>query len=237
MFEKHAVKISYGNEQLAKDNYESFKKLGQPIIPIHAIHNNKTATKLPANDMGDLSPTLLPSKGAKVMLTKNLWTDAGLCNGSMGTVKDIIYKDGDSPPALQLQIVVQSDNNYIGPSCCDDTSNCVPIPPVTSISDSLGSSYERQQYPLRLSWSITIDKSQGLTLNKAWIDLGKSEKVAGPAYVALSRVHKLDDLVIEPMTFERLKSITKLSNFKYRFQEEVSLTNTAERTMSRINRN
>ena len=158
-FEKHAVKISYGNQQVAKDNYECLKKLGQPIIPIDAKHNNKTAAKLPADDMGALCSKLLLSKHAKVMLTRNLWTEAGLCNGSMGIVKDIIYEDVDSPPALPIAIVVQFDENYTGPSCCSNVPNCVPIPPVISTSDSLRSCYERQQFPLRLSWSITIHKS------------------------------------------------------------------------------
>lgn len=41
------------------------------------------------------------------------------------------------------------------------------------------------------------------------IDLGHSEKVAGLTYVALSRVRKLSDLVIEPMTFDRLCLLQK----------------------------
>ena len=37
--------------------------------------------------------------------------------------------------------------------------------------------HERQQLPL--AWALTIHKSQGLTLPKAWIDIGKSERTAG----------------------------------------------------------
>ena len=31
------------------------------------------------------------------MLTRNLWTEKGLCNGSMGVVKDIIYQEENCP--------------------------------------------------------------------------------------------------------------------------------------------
>ena len=53
---------------------------------------------------------------------------------------------------------------------------------------------------------MTIHKSQGLTLKKAWVDLGTSERTVGMTYVALSRVKKLEDLIVEPMTLERLQA-------------------------------
>ena len=95
---------------------------------------------------------------------------------------------------------------------------------MTSTSDSLRSGYERQQSPLRLSWFITIHKSQGLTLTKAWIDLGPTEKAAALAYVALSRVRSLQDVVVEPMTLERLHAIINCVNYKYRIKGEERLS-------------
>ena len=98
-----------------------------------------------------------------------------------------------------------------------------------------GSAYERQQLPLHLSWSMTIHKSQGLTHPRAWIDLGKTEKAAGITSVALSRVRNLKDLILKPMTFERLSAIKKCYNYKYKVKEEERLQALAELTMNRYN--
>ena len=76
-----------------------------------------------------------------------------------------------------------------------------------------GEKLERQQFPLKLAWAITIHKAQGLTLNDVWLYLGPSEKAAGLTYVALTRVRTLiSNLVIEPMSYERLGSLKKTSN-------------------------
>lgn len=110
--------------------------------------------------------------------------------------------------------------------------NCVPICPITVTSQTLDGVHERQQLPLKLAWAMTIHKSQGLTLPKAWIDIGKTEKKTGISYVAISRVRSLSSCIIEPMTFERLTSLKKSTNLKYRLEEESRLDQLALNCLS-----
>ena len=234
-FQESAVRLSFGNEKVAKDNFIRLKQLGENIFEIKANHSNPAAKQLSAEEMGGLEPTIYLSKKARVMLTRNLWTKAGLCNGAMGTVHHIIFPENHTPSMLPIAIIVQfDDSDYIGPSFCKDLPNCVPIYPVTSFSSN---GLERQQFPLKLAWSITIHKSQGLTLKNCWIDLGPSEKVAGLTYVALSRVRRLSNLVIEPMSYDRLHSIKKTSNYKYRLLEETRLNTLAQKTFEKYRDN
>ena len=52
------------------------------------------------------------------------------------------------------------------------------------------------QIPLILAWGLTIHKAQGLTLEKAIIDVGEDIFEAGQMYVALSRLKSLDGLYL-----------------------------------------
>ena len=84
---------------------------------------------------------------------------------------------------------------------------------------------------------MTIHKSQGQTLPKGVVDLGKGEKVAGCTFVATSRVRSISDIVFEPMTFDRLRAIGRNKNMQKRIEEEQRLMFLSEQTWQKYSEN
>ena len=85
------------------------------------------------------------------MLIANLWVEAGLVNGAVGTVTSICYENA-SPPDLPLAVMVKFDN-YSGPTLPDQT---VPITPIRRSWSTSASNCSRLQLPLKLAWAVTI---------------------------------------------------------------------------------
>ncbi|CAB4020199.1 Hypothetical predicted protein [Paramuricea clavata] len=226
-----STRLFYSNEQVGNYNHEQLTKLEHPIAHINARHSSALAKKISSDDMSGLEPVVFLAKGARVMLTMNLWSCVGLCNGATGTIVDIIYQNNHQPPDLPIAVIVEFEN-YRGPVFNESQPLCIPIYPITVTSQTEIGFHERQQLPLRLAWALTIHKSQGLTLSKAWIDIGKSERTAGVSYVAISRVKSLASCVIEPMTYERLTSLKSSANLQYRLEEENRLDQLAQTTNS-----
>ena len=52
------------------------------------------------------------------------------------------------------------------------------------------------------------------------VDLGKAERAAGSSFVAISRVRSLQNLVLQPMSFQRLQAIGKSKQLQERREED-----------------
>jgi ATP-dependent DNA helicase PIF1 len=90
--------------------------------------------------------------------------------------------------------------SYTGPTewYTHDGTPLVPITPVQITWDSADGEASRTQMPFKPAYRITMHKSQGLTLDKIVLDLGKSEFSPGLSFVGLSRVRTLDSVVLLP---------------------------------------
>lgn len=126
-----------------------------------------------------LAPSELKLKvGAQVMLLANIDTERGLANGSIGIVTG--FCGGERQPIVEF---ANGEELF-----CEQHK--------WEIKDGNRVVAFRLQYPLRLSWAITVHKSQGATLDRAQLFLAKCFEYA-QAYVALSRVRTVEGLFIE----------------------------------------
>ena len=79
----------------------------------------------------------------------------------------------------------------------------------------------RQQFPITIDYSITIHKSQGLTLHNVVTDIGNSIFTCGQSYVVLSRVTNLAGLYLinfDPRSIKGLNSaVTEYTYLRKKF--------------------
>jgi len=160
------------------------------------------------------------------MLLWNKWQAAGLINGLIGTVVEIIYADNMKPPQLPMCVLVKFEEKhpngeyiYRGPGLSPYYDNqIVAITPETSHFWYRGKFCSRTQLPLGLCNASTIHKVQGSTQNRLHVDIFEEDPngSAGMAYTALSRCRKIDNMAIVPFDRERFTKLAKMRAFKIR---------------------
>ncbi|MEN8119701.1 MAG: helix-turn-helix domain-containing protein [Bacteroidota bacterium] len=173
---------------------------------------NKKAYKYQAEVIGDFSDHMFPleeilelKKGAQVMFVKNDYSgEKRYFNGKIGTVSslsnDSIEVDfNDGSETVTVDKYTWENKKY----SLDKETN--------EITESVKGSFTH--YPLKLAWAITVHKSQGLTFEKAMIDVSRAF-APGQIYVALSRLTSLKGLVLtEPIRNNGLKQDELLNEF------------------------
>lgn len=130
---------------------------------------------------------LVLKKGAQIMFIKNDPTgEHQFFNGKLGEIhkisdEEIWVKTEDSSDLIKVEKYEWQNNRYI----LNEISNEIE-------EETIGSFLH---YPIKLAWAITVHKSQGLTFDKAVIDVNEAF-APGQVYVALSRLRSLEGLVL-----------------------------------------
>ena len=79
------------------------------------------------------------------------------------------------------------------------------------------------QYPIKLSWAITIHKSQGKTFDRVIIDLERGSFAHGQTYVAISRCTTLEGLYLKkPLKKNHIIRDYKVAQFLTQYQYDIS---------------
>lgn len=130
--------------------------------------------------------TLELKNGCQVMFLKNDTQGARYYNGKLGIItslddEHIKVRGLDDDTEVEVTPDVWTNARYV----IDKESK--------EIREEIDGEF--RQYPLRLAWAITVHKSQGLTFDRAVIDVNAAF-AAGQVYVALSRLRSLEGLLL-----------------------------------------
>lgn len=125
---------------------------------------------------------LVLKQGAKVILLRNdpdgRWVNGTVAEISKLSAKQIWVKVGGRE--YEIEQASWENRRY----AFDQTQE--------KIVETVAGTFK--QFPLRLAWALTIHKSQGLTLEKIYVDFGRGTFAHGQAYVALSRCRTMEGL-------------------------------------------
>ena len=117
--------------------------------------------------------------GCRIVLRRNLNITEGWVNGTLCEVLSVM------PNCILICKLGLPNDRY-------------PIPKTRQKIEIKGASYSilRSQFPVQLSYAVTVHRVQGLTVDKAIVVLNNNFFASGQAYVALSRVRYLQDLML-----------------------------------------
>lgn len=143
---------------------------------VDTVCNIEDTVHDPQEFLNSLNPAGLPPHelklkgGISIMLLRNL-SPPNMCNGTRLLIKE-----------LRDNVIVATI--ITGPAA----GQLAHIPRIPMIPTDLPISFKRLQFPVKISFALTINKSQGQTFSIVGIDLRKECFSHGRLYVALFRV-------------------------------------------------
>ena len=165
--------------------------------------------------------SLTLKKGAQVMFIKND-PERRFINGTLGEIRSIdknciAVRLAESGKTIEVEPMEWQNIRYQFDEETKEIS-----------SKQIG---RFKQYPLKAAWAITVHKSQGLTFDKAIIDVHAAFS-PGQAYVALSRCRTLEGLVlsspVSASVFMKEKAVDAYMNYIYCPVQELAFSSCYE---------
>ena len=114
-----------------------------------------------------------------------------------------------------------------------DAARIVPIAPESSTFHYHRVHGTRIQLPLRLAYALTVHKSQGATLPAVHLTLSALtvQRTPALAFVGLSRVRRIEDLLVHPIPMYALTTGRSSPSTRVRLAAELSLARLAAATV------
>ena len=180
--EEGYIRLVTHNYQAQQENERQLALLGGQPYRYEAKITGKYPEMLFPTDQ-----TLTLKKDAQVMFVKNdSSAEKAYYNGMIGTVVSI-DSNGFTVRAKDTGTVIK-----VEPEQWDNTRYVINEA-TSEITEEVDGTFS--QFPVKTAWAITVHKSQGLTFDRAIIDV-QHAFTHGQTYVALSRCRTLEGLVL-----------------------------------------